>query len=288
MIALLYTDLCLRSLQGKRDSKAGEIPLRVAADIQKVDYNKKKNCFQIVTPERIYHIRCDREDELVDWVNSIRKQQAELLYPTQKGGAVPAPSATAVAPTAAPVASTIALMQSPIGAGMSAPGAPAQPTADVRVFVYGRVAAFARVAADVDFCDCSNRDAYFALLYLRRCVMRNLFQFGDEKRAGATVDDFELLKVIGKGSFGKVCTHHYSLLLDDRKIVLRGAGTCAHNGTGWMGGMVLDERPVCRSVCVFRTTRRNPHVVLTPTFIIMIVSSRSCLFVRRIMEECMP
>lgn len=29
-------------------------------------------------------------------------------------------------------------------------------------------------------------------------------QFGEEKRAGATVDDFELLKVIGKGSFGKV------------------------------------------------------------------------------------
>lgn len=29
-------------------------------------------------------------------------------------------------------------------------------------------------------------------------------QFGEEKRAGATADDFELLKVIGKGSFGKV------------------------------------------------------------------------------------
>jgi hypothetical protein len=111
----------------------------VAADIQKVDYNKKKNCFQIVTPERIYHIRCDREDELVDWVNSIRKQQAELLYPSQKTEGGPAPSAGAAAPVVATTTVTATpapVQQVAIGAGMSSPTAPPNPGShDVRVFV---------------------------------------------------------------------------------------------------------------------------------------------------------
>lgn len=153
--------ICYYKSENKKDTKAGEIPLRVAADIQKVDYNKKKNCFQIVTPERIYHIRCDREDDLVDWVNSIRKQQAELLYGTQKSATsaspVVAPAATTTTPAAATPAPTTSSTP-PTGAGLTAPApAPAQP-----------------------------------------------HDFGEEKRAGATVDDFDLLKVIGKGSFGKV------------------------------------------------------------------------------------
>jgi len=145
--------------ENKRD-KAGEISLRVAADIQKVDYNRKKNCFQIVTPERIYHIRCEREDDLVDWVNSIRKQQAELLYPSGQGAKpASAPSGpSAAAPGILPIS---AVSPSPsqivVGAGASAPPAP--------------------VAQEA--------------------------HFGEEKR-GATVEDFDLLKVIGKGSFGKV------------------------------------------------------------------------------------
>lgn len=111
--------------------------MRVAADIQKVDYNKKKNCFQIVTPERIYHIRCDREDDLVDWVNSIRKQQAELLYGAQKSATSASPSVAPAATTTTPSPATPTPTTSstpPQGAGMSAP-APAQPH-DVRVFVY--------------------------------------------------------------------------------------------------------------------------------------------------------
>ena len=38
-------------------------------------------------------------------------------------------------------------------------------------------------------------------------------KFGEEKRAGATVDDFDLLKVIGKGSFGKVRTMGITLFV---------------------------------------------------------------------------
>lgn len=112
----------------------------MAADIQKVDYLKKKHCFQIVTPERIYHIRCDREDDLVDWVNAIRKQQSELLYPSQKAAPSAAPAAvtpvSAAAPVVAPTVSAPAA-QPALGAGQATPTqAPPTPNHDVRVFVY--------------------------------------------------------------------------------------------------------------------------------------------------------
>lgn len=112
----------------------------MAADIQKVDYLKKKHCFQIVTPERIYHIRCDREDELVDWVNAIRKQQSELLYPTQKAATSSAPAAVAPSATTAPAVAPVVVapvVQQPMGAGQVSPQqAPPTPNHDVRVFVY--------------------------------------------------------------------------------------------------------------------------------------------------------
>lgn len=141
--------------ENKKD-KAGEIPLRIAADVQKVDYKKKKNCFQIVTPERIYHIICDREDDVVDWVNSIRKQQAELLHPSngnQTPSSVVNPGATPSGPSQPSVSPVVQGIQN-TGSGAGAEAPP--------------------------------------------------LDLGEEKRPGACVDDFDLLKVIGKGSFGKV------------------------------------------------------------------------------------
>lgn len=98
---------------------------------------KKKNCFQIVTPERIYHVRCDTEQDLVDWVNAIRKQQSELLYPSQRSSqqmasSTSAPSVAATSASSPNAAAPVA--QAAVGAGQ--PSAPAVPPAnnhDVRV-----------------------------------------------------------------------------------------------------------------------------------------------------------
>lgn len=53
--------------------------MKLSEDIQKIDYKKKKNCFQVVVPERSYHIICESEADVDDWVNSIRTQKAKIL-----------------------------------------------------------------------------------------------------------------------------------------------------------------------------------------------------------------
>lgn len=66
-----------------KKEKCGEIKLKIASDIQKVDYKGKKNCFQIVTPDRIYHICTETEAEMRSWCESLRNQQ-QALSPSVK------------------------------------------------------------------------------------------------------------------------------------------------------------------------------------------------------------
>ena len=93
-----------------------------------------------MTPERIYHIRTEREDELVDWVNSIRKQQAELLLHGNGSGSGGNASSFSLAPASNPTVIGTAspmppaptgVVQQSSGAGNGAPAAPANH--DVRV-----------------------------------------------------------------------------------------------------------------------------------------------------------
>lgn len=74
--------------------------MRNASQIHKVDYKKYKNCFQIVTPDRTYHITCESEAELQDWCEAIKKQQQVLLNPTQTTTSVVQPTSfTVTTPT---------------------------------------------------------------------------------------------------------------------------------------------------------------------------------------------
>lgn len=69
--------------------------MRQASDIQKVDYKGKKYCFQIVTPERTYHVCAESVDEMNSWINAIKAQQQAL-----KGGpAAKAAGAAGAAPS---------------------------------------------------------------------------------------------------------------------------------------------------------------------------------------------
>lgn len=68
-------------IQNKKE-KCGDIDIRVSSRIQKVEYKKHKNCFQIVTPNRTYHITCETHEELVSWCDAIRKQQQLLSAKT--------------------------------------------------------------------------------------------------------------------------------------------------------------------------------------------------------------
>jgi hypothetical protein len=88
-------------LQNKKD-RCGEIKLRQASDVQKVEYRGKKHCFQIVTPERTYHVCAESLDEMTTWIAAIKAQQQALKGgPAAKaaGAATPTPSVGAVGAT---------------------------------------------------------------------------------------------------------------------------------------------------------------------------------------------
>lgn len=125
-------------LQNKKD-RCGEIKLRQASEIQKVDYKGKKHCFQIVTPERTYHVCAESADEMNLWINAIKAQQQALKGgPAAKaaGAASSTPSEAGTAYSSLPAAPGSTAAPVNPGAGQTAP-APAGPsnTDAVRCFV---------------------------------------------------------------------------------------------------------------------------------------------------------
>lgn len=146
--------------ENKKD-RCGEIKLRQATDIQKVDYKGKKHCFQIVTPERTFHVCAESADEMNTWIAQIKNTQQSL-----KGAPAKAAGAAGAAPSAGGVTSPGAMSPAVGGAaaGGMTPGAPAGP---------------------------SNTDAF-----------ADAGAGQGAQKVG--VEDFDLLKVVGKGSFGKV------------------------------------------------------------------------------------
>ena len=120
-------------LQNKKD-RCGEIKLRLASDVSKVDYKGKKNCFQIVTPERTYHVCAESPDEMNTWISTIKAQQAVLKGgPAAKAAGAAATPSDGPAYTAIPAAgganpAATAAAPSP-GAGQT-PAAPAIPSGD--------------------------------------------------------------------------------------------------------------------------------------------------------------
>eukprot|EP01129_Flabellula_baltica_P016980 TRINITY_DN9273_c0_g1_i1.p1 TRINITY_DN9273_c0_g1~~TRINITY_DN9273_c0_g1_i1.p1 ORF type:complete len:445 (-),score=101.65 TRINITY_DN9273_c0_g1_i1:33-1367(-) len=62
--------------ENKRD-KAGEIDLSISKDIYRVNYKKKKNCFQIGTPSRTYYCCAGSEEEMDNWIEVLNSMCAD-------------------------------------------------------------------------------------------------------------------------------------------------------------------------------------------------------------------
>jgi len=66
----------------KNGKKKGRIPLAIMEKVQKLDYKKKKNCFEIQTPARNYHLFAATPQETEQWVEFLNK----ALKETKKSG----------------------------------------------------------------------------------------------------------------------------------------------------------------------------------------------------------
>jgi len=128
----------------KNGKVKGSIPLKIMEKVQKNDYKKKKNCFEIQTPDRNYHLFASTGEETDQWVQVLQKAFSETRAEAPASSSSSSPSSEPAAPAAAPTAN---------GSGP---------------------AANKEVEAD-----------------------------------RVKVNDFQSLKVIGKGSFGKVLQVRY-------------------------------------------------------------------------------
>jgi hypothetical protein len=77
----------------------GEIPL-IGANIRPADYKNKKFCFQIETPNRIYHIIASSEADMKDWMACLKEvvvtlSNLTLQISSPKPAATPAGGSTA-------------------------------------------------------------------------------------------------------------------------------------------------------------------------------------------------
>jgi len=67
----------------KRELK-GSISLKVVSKIGPVNYKKRKFCFEMVTPDRDYHITATSNEEMEAWVEALRKNLAFVKSNTPK------------------------------------------------------------------------------------------------------------------------------------------------------------------------------------------------------------
>jgi len=51
----------------------GKISLKFCEDIKPIEYRKKKNCFEVQTPERAWHIIANSEKDMNDWIQELRR-----------------------------------------------------------------------------------------------------------------------------------------------------------------------------------------------------------------------
>lgn len=58
-----------------RKERCGSIPLNTVTQIGPVDYNRKKNCFHLVTPLRAYHMVANSTADMDHWIKCLRQVQ---------------------------------------------------------------------------------------------------------------------------------------------------------------------------------------------------------------------
>jgi len=82
----------------KRELK-GSISLKVVSKVGPVNYRKKKFCFEMVTPDRDYHITATSTEEMDDWVAALKKNldwlNAAKSAAATNGGTVKGANSTA-------------------------------------------------------------------------------------------------------------------------------------------------------------------------------------------------
>jgi len=61
----------------KNGKPKGHIPLNIVEKVQKIDYKKKKNSFEIQTPDRNYHLFAGTAQETTEWVDFLNQAIAE-------------------------------------------------------------------------------------------------------------------------------------------------------------------------------------------------------------------
>jgi len=67
--------------KGKGEEQLGCIALSTASGIRISDRKRKPNCFEIITPNRVYAFSCESEDERHAWIEALQKNQKRITSP---------------------------------------------------------------------------------------------------------------------------------------------------------------------------------------------------------------
>jgi len=70
--------------KGKGEEQLGCIALSTASGIRISDRKRKPNCFEIITPNRVYAFSCESEDERHAWIEALQKNQKGLQVHVEK------------------------------------------------------------------------------------------------------------------------------------------------------------------------------------------------------------